>query len=179
MPPGPRCRKCTPYLLRGPGGMPLALRLSEGLGLAPCCAGRPRRRKRWSARRLQVLEGPEILEMQRRWTQRHCAKPARAARCTRGHRPSKEVLNSSQVSTRQNCILKATKTRFPRCARAGISNSGGVATVVDMRGLTFELRRGQQQNARPARWKMRQPTARAWRFDVGPRLERGVRPQYC
>ena len=34
MPPGPRCRKCTPYLLRGPGGMPLALRLSEGLGLS-------------------------------------------------------------------------------------------------------------------------------------------------
>ena len=43
------------------------------------------------------------------------------------------------------------------------------------RGLTFELRRDRQQNARPARWTMRQPTARAWRFDVGPRLERGVR----
>ena len=26
---------------------------------------------------------------------------------------------------------------------------------------------------------MRQPTARAWRFDVGPRLERGVRPHSC
>ena len=43
--------------------------------------------------------------------------------------------------------------------------------------LTFELRRDRQQNARPAWWKMRQPTAQAWRFDVGPRLERGVRPQ--
>ena len=32
MPPGPHSRKCTPYLLGGPGGMPLALRLSEGLG---------------------------------------------------------------------------------------------------------------------------------------------------
>ena len=34
MPPGPRCRKFTPYLLRGPGGVPLALRLSEGLGIS-------------------------------------------------------------------------------------------------------------------------------------------------
>ena len=42
-------------------------------------------------------------------------------------------------------------------------------------GLSFELRQDRQQNARPARWKMRQPTARAWHFDVGPRLERGVR----
>ena len=32
MPPGPASRKCTAYLLAGPGGMPLALRLSEGLG---------------------------------------------------------------------------------------------------------------------------------------------------
>ena len=41
--------------------------------------------------------------------------------------------------------------------------------------LTFELRRDRQQNTRPARWKMCPPTARAWCFDVGPRLERGVR----
>ena len=34
MTPGPASRKCTPYLLAGPGGMPLALRLSEGLGSA-------------------------------------------------------------------------------------------------------------------------------------------------
>ena len=44
-----------------------------------------------------------------------------------------------------------------------------------LRGLTFELRRVRQRNARPALWKMRQPTGRAWHFDVGPRLERGVR----
>ena len=43
--------------------------------------------------------------------------------------------------------------------------------------LTFELRRDQQQNARPAGRKMRTPGLRAWRFDVGPRLERGVRPR--
>ena len=42
-------------------------------------------------------------------------------------------------------------------------------------GPPFELRRDRQQNVRPARWKMRQPTARAWCFAVGPRLERGVR----
>ena len=34
MTPGPAGRKCTPYLLAGPGGMPLVLPLSEGLGLA-------------------------------------------------------------------------------------------------------------------------------------------------
>ncbi len=34
MPPGPGYRKCTPYLWPGPGGMPLVLRLSEGLGLS-------------------------------------------------------------------------------------------------------------------------------------------------
>ena len=32
MPPAPRWRKCTPYLRPGPGGLPLVLRLSEGLG---------------------------------------------------------------------------------------------------------------------------------------------------
>jgi hypothetical protein len=32
--PGPASRKCTPYLLAGPGGLPLVLRLSEGLGLS-------------------------------------------------------------------------------------------------------------------------------------------------
>ena len=32
MTPGPSCRKCTAYLRLGPGGMPLALRLTEGLG---------------------------------------------------------------------------------------------------------------------------------------------------
>jgi len=30
--PGPDLRECTPYLGAGPGGLPLALRLSEGLG---------------------------------------------------------------------------------------------------------------------------------------------------
>ena len=35
----PRYRQCTPALWRGPGGMPLALRLSEGLG----CAAKGRR----------------------------------------------------------------------------------------------------------------------------------------
>ena len=34
MPLGPGCRKCTPYLLPGPSGMPLALRLTEGLGVS-------------------------------------------------------------------------------------------------------------------------------------------------
>ena len=42
MTPGPHSRKCTPYLLGGPGGMPLALRLSEGLdrssGRWPCAS---------------------------------------------------------------------------------------------------------------------------------------------
>ena len=34
--PGPGWRKCTAYRQTGPGGLPLALRLSEWLGLA-CC----------------------------------------------------------------------------------------------------------------------------------------------
>ena len=32
MTPGPDGRKCTAYLLAGPGGMPLGLGLNEGLG---------------------------------------------------------------------------------------------------------------------------------------------------
>ena len=32
--PGPGWRKCTAYRQTGPGGLPLALRLSEGLGLS-------------------------------------------------------------------------------------------------------------------------------------------------
>ena len=63
------------------------------------------------------------------------------------------------------------------CARAGGDDEWASATVFRfVWSLTFELRRDQQQDARPAWWKMREPTARAWRFDVGPRLERGVRP---
>ena len=36
MTPGPGLRKCTAYLSPGPGGMPLALRLSDWLGHKPC-----------------------------------------------------------------------------------------------------------------------------------------------
>ena len=43
MTPGPAGRKCTPYLLAGPGGMPLVLPLSEGLGSAE-----PHARQRWT-----------------------------------------------------------------------------------------------------------------------------------
>ena len=32
LPQGPDIGKCTPYPVAGPGGLPLALRLSEGLG---------------------------------------------------------------------------------------------------------------------------------------------------
>ena len=35
--PGPGWRKCTAYRQTGPGGLPLALRLSEGLGVSFCC----------------------------------------------------------------------------------------------------------------------------------------------
>ena len=40
MTPGPASRKCTAYLLAGPGGMPLELGLNEGLGVtrAATCA---------------------------------------------------------------------------------------------------------------------------------------------
>ena len=65
-----------------------------------------------------------------------------------------------------------------RGSLSGFERSARCALGLVLRSLTFELRRDQQQNARPVRWKMRQPTARAWRFDVGPRLERGVR-QHC
>ena len=41
MTPGPGLRKCTAYLSLGPGGMPLALRLSDWLGLARACTARP------------------------------------------------------------------------------------------------------------------------------------------
>ena len=47
-----------------------------------------------------------------------------------------------------------------------------------LRRLTFELRRGQRQDARPGPVKMyRVPPARDWWLAVGPRLERGVRHQ--
>ena len=41
MPPGPGLRKCTAYRQTGPGGMPLALRLSDWLGLARAYTARP------------------------------------------------------------------------------------------------------------------------------------------
>ena len=37
--PGPGWRKCTAYRQTGPGGLPLALRLSEGLGLNAVVTG--------------------------------------------------------------------------------------------------------------------------------------------
>ena len=40
MTPGPGLRKCTEYLSPGPGGMPLALRLSDWLGLTRLCTAR-------------------------------------------------------------------------------------------------------------------------------------------
>jgi hypothetical protein len=40
--PGPGDRKCTRYLAAGPGGTPLALPLSEGLGRTAQTPGRPR-----------------------------------------------------------------------------------------------------------------------------------------
>ena len=44
-----------------------------------------------------------------------------------------------------------------------------------MRGLTFELRRDQRQSARPGGGMINLTWSRAWRFAVGPRLERVVR----
>ena len=40
MTPGPGLRKWTEYLSPGPGGMPLALRLSDWLGLTRACTVR-------------------------------------------------------------------------------------------------------------------------------------------
>ena len=40
MTPGPGLRKWTEYLSPGPGGMPLALRLSDWLGLTLACTAR-------------------------------------------------------------------------------------------------------------------------------------------
>ena len=49
-----------------------------------------------------------------------------------------------------------------------------------LRGLTFELSRHRQENARAALQKMyTYPAARPWCFAVGARLERGVRPRWC
>src|SRR5687768_3322425 len=48
-----------------------------------------------------------------------------------------------------------------------------------LRGLTFEVRRDQRQDARPGPVKMyRVPPARAWWPAVGPRLDRRVRPHW-
>ena len=44
--------------------------------------------------------------------------------------------------------------------------------------LTFELRRGQRQSARPGGGMINLTWSRAWRFAVGPRLERGVRRRW-
>ena len=64
---------------------------------------------------------------------------------------------------------RATAWRFMEAARI---------TMVVLRGLTFELRRDRRRDARPGSVKMyRVPPARAWWLAVGPRLERGVRPQ--
>ena len=72
---------------------------------------------------------------------------------------------------------KGEKTLFPRGARAGILNSGGVATVLGMRGLTFELSGRQRQDARARVAKMYcVPLAGPWWHAVGAPLEQVVRP---
>ena len=45
MPPAPGWRKCTAYRRPGAGGMPLALRLSEGLGVIAGTALKSGRRR--------------------------------------------------------------------------------------------------------------------------------------
>ena len=46
-----------------------------------------------------------------------------------------------------------------------------------LRGLTFEVRRDRRQSARPGGRMISLTWSRAWWFAVGPRLDRGVRPQ--
>jgi hypothetical protein len=47
--------------------------------------------------------------------------------------------------------------------------------ICNSRSLTFELRRDRRQSARPGGGMINLTWSRAWRFAVGPRLERGVR----
>jgi hypothetical protein len=53
----------------------------------------------------------------------------------------------------------------------------GLAEVLALRGLTFELSGRRRQDARPGLWRMYRATDRAWWLAVGAPLERGVRPR--
>jgi hypothetical protein len=63
MPPGPGHRQCTPYLCPGPGGMPLVLPLSEGLGRTRDCPEDLRACRGNAAWRVPSRAEPEVTKL--------------------------------------------------------------------------------------------------------------------
>jgi len=93
--------------------------------------------------------------------------------CTRLRAPSRAC--QTKVHLTDLCQAAVTRRLFEASpvGRAVMRQ----CTNVSKRGLTFELRRDQRQDARPGpRIMYTVPVARAWWLAVGPRLERGVRP---
>ena len=176
MTPAPGWRKCTAYRRPGAGGLPLALRLSKWLGLAPFCVGRPLPAASGYAQ-TPLGEPDKVRVLHRLCEQPRSVKQARQARVAWRHARREEGLDSLRTTLSPRRCENAKKTLVPRCARGALPEKAGVATMVGLRGLTFELRRDQRQDARPGPVKMYSvPPARAWWLAVGPRLERGVRP---
>ena len=160
----------------------MALRLNEGLGLAPCgClnAGRKTCGLAESCRAPTAREGLSRSRAVRaacRGARLDVASRLRVAFRVARRRPRLSLLT---VVPRAQCGLRAKRTLVPRCARGAFPEKGGVAIMVDLRGLTFELSWTQRWDARPGLAKMyRVPPDRAWWPAVGAQLERGVR-RHC
>ncbi len=167
MTPGPGHRKCTPYLWPGPGGMPLWLRLSEGLGRRQprCVQAKPCGRVVCSA-----AASAGFASLSR-------AGSAVAAAPPRTDSTFALVGASAPTQIVFSGMWRASASSLMRAPHWPEDPTG--LCMSEIGGLTFELRRTQRWDARPGMTKMyRVPAARAWWPAVGARLERGVRPHW-
>ena len=187
MTPGPSCGECTAYLRLGPGGMPLALRLTEVLGHAraeaqpggarPCAfwvdqaasAAADRLCRPWGGADERLLDRgasrdatPGDHEQSWRFRQTIATRSVRTAvNCLRRH----WMLCAAFDNARRTCSLRVSE------------QPAKPVTIVFMRGLTFEVTWRRRRDARPELQKMYTvPAARAWWHAVGSQVDRGVRP---
>ena len=176
MTPAPGWRKCTAYRRPGAGGMPLALRLSKWLGLAPFCVGRPLPAASGYAQ-TPLGEPDKVRVLHRLCEQPRSVRQARQARVAWRHARREEGLDSLRTTLSPRRCENAKKTLVPRCARGALPEKAGVATMVGLRGLTFEISGRQRHDASARMAKMyRVPPAGRWWHAVGAPLEQVVRP---
>jgi hypothetical protein len=173
--------------MRPGGGMPLRVRLREGLGLATrrCARGT---RPALNAAPQAKCRGRTALAPQQRRPPCPPAQRSERWRTVALHAVFAATLRRQLLRltrTAKHCAALADQRAWRRPRRGGVFEASALARaglrtydIACSPGLTFELSGRQRQDARPGLAKMyRVPPARAWWPAVGAPLERGVRRQ--